>query len=187
MQMSIGVYWLILTVVVVLTGLGFVIIIRKNYVRYGMISFISISLSMLLCWFFEWNGFYRFVLPFPSILPTVAISFTFLVLFSIYYKPIEHTFPFYFMVINIVFAIELFLRDVFHFIVYRGPWDTWDSYSLYWLYLRFFAFLGDRIVPTKYRKPISSEKRTYWISFILVTLASIFGLVYQLCLWHGKL
>jgi hypothetical protein len=187
MQLPFVIYWLILIFVLVLTGIGFVIIIRKNYVRYGLISIISITLSILLCWFFEWNGFYRFVLPFPSILPAVAISFTFLVLFSIYFRPKKHTFPFYFMVINLVFAIEIILRDVCHFIVYRGPWDTWDSYSLYWLYIRLFAFLGDCLVPIKYRKPISSDKRSYWISFIVVIIASMMGLVYQFSLWHRVL
>lgn len=187
MQIPIIAYWIILICVIVLNGLGFVIIVRKSYVRYGLISFISIALSTLLCMFFEWNGFYRFVLPLPVILPAVAISFTLLVLFSIYFKPKQHTFPFYFMVVNVVFAIEIILRDVCHFIVYRGPWDTWDSYSLYWLYVRLFAFLGDWLVPLKYRKPISSETRLYWISFIVVIIASVIGLVYQFSLWHRVL
>ncbi|WP_066048095.1 hypothetical protein [Robertmurraya korlensis] len=178
--------WLIVIVVFTFTAGGLLFILRKNYLRYGIISGLSMVLSMMLCLFFYMNGFYRFVLPLPIILPTVAVSFTFLTLFSIYYKPKYHSYVFYFTIINSVFAIEILLRHFFHFIVYRGPWDTWDSYSLYWVYIRFFAFIGDWIVPLKYRNPISSESRAYWISFIIVIIGTIMYMIFILNHWHGR-
>lgn len=181
-----GIHWVILITVFILTAIGLLVILRKNYVKYGFITGISIVISIGLCMFFYKNGFYRFVLPLPAILPTVAMSFTFLALFSIYYKPKYHTFVFYFTMINFVFAIEMVLRYYFHFIVYRGPWDTWDSYSLYWVYIRFFAFLGDCLVPSKYRNPIPSDTRAYWISFIIVIVVTIMGFNFMLDQWHER-
>lgn len=181
-----GIHWVILMVVFIVTAIGLMILLRKNYVRYGIIAVISIALSIGLCMFFYKNGFYRFVLPLSVILPTVAMSFTFLALFSIYYKPKRHTFVFYFTIINLVFAIEMVLRHFFHFIVFRGPWDTWDSYSLYWVYIRFFAFLGDWFVPSKNRNPIPSDTRAYWISFIIVFIGTIMGFIFTLNQWHER-
>ncbi len=181
-----GIHWFILIIVFALTAIGLLVILRKNYVRYGFITGISIVISIMLCMFFYSNGFYRFVLPLPVILPTVAMSFTFLVLFSICYKPKHHTFVFYFTMINFVFAIEMILKYFFHFIVYRGPWDTWDSYSLYWVYIRFFAILGDWFVPIKYRNPVSSDTRAYWISFIIVFIGTIIGFIFVLNQWHDR-
>lgn len=180
------IYWIILFIVILGGLIGCFFIVKKEPLRYGIIFILSGLISTSLCLFFYSNGFYRFVLPIYFIIPAVILSFSFLVLFTIRYRPTKRTFPFYFITITLVFSIEIFLRDVFHYIEFRGEWDAWDSYSLYWVYLRFFNYIGDQIVADKYRNSISSSTKKYWIVFGIIVLYSIAGGAYLLLRYHSN-
>jgi hypothetical protein len=177
------VYWIILCSVIVICGIGCMIIIRKNVLRYGIIFSLSVIATSLLCLFFFYNNFYRFVLPLPFILPAVSVSFGFLILFIIRFAPLTYTFPFFFMTLNIVFGIEIFFKDFVGFIHFKNSWDAWDSYSLYWVYARTFDFLGRRIVPIQWRNPIDSETKGYWLMFGIVLFLTFIVFGYILDWW----
>lgn len=168
----------ILIIILAGNGLGSILIIRKNPYRYGFVYTISILTSIFLCLLFYWLGFYRFDLPLLLVLPAVAVSFSFLALIGIRYRPERHTFPFFFVLITAVFSIEVILKRYTGFIVFRSGWDYWDSYSLYWIYLRFFDFFGEFFVPLKYRTPLDSRSKTYWSFFIIVGIYGVFGFIY---------
>ena len=166
----------ILSLALICNGLGCLFTIRKNVFRYGMVLIISLIITSCLCLLFYWMNFYRFVLPLPLVLPVVAISYSFLALFIIRFRPNRRTFPFFFITLTLAFSIEVFLKDFAGFIRFRNGWDYWDSYSLYWVYIRFMDHIGDYFVPLQYRTPIHSSTKLYWAIFFLVFLYSCLGI-----------
>jgi hypothetical protein len=112
-----------------------------------------------------------------------VFSFGLLVLFTIHFKPEKFTFPFFFITINWVFGVEIILEYI-GFITFRNGWDFWDSYSLYWIYVRLFNFIGDYLIPIKYRNPIQTNVKAYWIFFVLTVILSIVILVNLLRNFH---
>ncbi|MDQ0229570.1 hypothetical protein J2S19_000821 [Metabacillus malikii] len=170
-------YSLILIIAIVFGFSGSIYIITKNYLRFGIIFIIHTLLASCLCMFFYWAGFYRFIFPLPFILPAVILNFGFLVLATIYFRPKKFTFPFYFIVINWTFSIEIILKKI-GFIIYINEWDYWDSYSLYWIYLRFFSYIGDYIISNRYRRPIRSDRKPYWIIFLISIIITFFCITY---------
>ena len=175
--------YIILFLALICNGLGCFFTIRKNIFRYGLVLIISLMISSCLCLIFYMMDFYRFVLPLPLVLPVVAISFSFLALFIIRFRPKRRTFPLFFMTLTLVFSIEVLLKDFAGFIRFKNGWDYWDSYSLYWVYIRLFDHIGEFFVPMHYRNPISSETKKYWISFLLVIIYTGLGIytLYQGC------
>jgi hypothetical protein len=105
---DLAVNYLILFVALIINGSGCLFMLKKNVARYGLVFITSIVLSASLCLIFYWMGFYRFVLPLVFILPVVAISFSFLALLIINFRPKVRTFPFFFMTLTVVFSIEVF-------------------------------------------------------------------------------
>jgi hypothetical protein len=171
-------HYVILFSAIIFNGLGCLYLLIKNFLGYRLVLLISLVLSSILCLFFYWLGFYRFVLPVGQVLPAVAISFSLLVLITIRYRPKNHTFPFFFMTVTIIFSIEVLLKEYMGFIKFRNGWDFWDSYSLYWIYVRLFNYIGDQLVLRKYRMPIYTKTKIYWGIFILTVVYAVFGLLY---------
>ena len=166
-------HFIILFASIIINGIGCLILIKKNFYKYGIILLASLLLSSILCLAFYWLGFYRFALPVLVVLPGVAISFTCLALFSIKYRPAKRTFPFFFMVTTWIFTIEVLLKNVWGFIVFRNGWDYWTSYSLYWVYIRIFDQFGELILPDKIRSPIKSDTKRYWFLFFITIIYAI--------------
>ncbi|WP_160725823.1 hypothetical protein [Bacillus sp. USDA818B3_A] len=170
-----GLNYTILCLAFVINGLGSFFIVKKNVYRYGMVLIISLIVTSGLCLLFYAMDFYRFVLPLPAVLPVVAISFSFLALFIIRYRPRDKTFPFFFITLTLVFTIEVFLKDYAGFIRFKNGWDYWDSYSLYWVFARLFNYVGVYLVPYHFRHPVKSDTKTYWGLFFLMVVYSVFG------------
>lgn len=168
--------YFILCTAVIVNSLGCLYILKKNVYRYGLIFIISLVITACLCILFYWLDFYRFVLPIPVVLPVVAISFSFLALLTIRFRPMKKTFPFFFITLTMIFSIEVFLKDFCGFIQFKNGWDYWDSYSLYWVFARLFDHIGEYFVPFKYRAPIKSDTRIYWVTFFLMVLLVCIGL-----------
>ncbi|SES64492.1 hypothetical protein SAMN05216389_101225 [Oceanobacillus limi] len=162
------IHYIILFSAITINGMGCMYILRKNVKRYGMIFFLSILAAIILCLLFYWMGFYRYVLPIQHVLPAVAISFSFLVLLVIRYRPRNNTFPFFFILTTSIFSIEVLLKDYVGFIHFRNGWDYWDSYSLYWVYARLFNHIGVYLVPFEFRNPVDHNKKMYWWLFYLL-------------------
>ncbi|MDL4840437.1 hypothetical protein [Aquibacillus rhizosphaerae] len=165
-------FYLIVMGVTLLGAVGNLLIINKSPLKYGRIFITNIVIAVSLCSFFVMTGFYRFVLPLPHILPAVVCSFGFLVLFLIYFKPTKHTFPYFFMIINITFVFEILLKHI-GFITYKNGWDLWDSYTLYWIYVRIFVFLGEKMVADENRQPLNTVNKWYWPSFFVIIFLTV--------------
>jgi hypothetical protein len=164
--------WLIVISVSLGGCFGCFLILKNHPLRYGLIFIFHFIFSISICLCFYWFGFYRYVFPLYYVLPAVVFSFGLLVLFTIHFKTKKFTFPFFFMTINLVFCFEIFLQYI-GFIKFRNGWDFWDSYSLYWIYVRLFNFIGDYLIPIKYRNPIKTNVKAYWIFFVLTVVLTI--------------
>lgn len=168
-------YYAILWTVLIATGAGSLYLIRYSILRYGIMFILSSISAGLLCALFFRMGFYRYALPMKEVLPAAAVSFSFLALLLIRYRPEKNTFPFFFISITLVFSVEVLLKDSVGFIIFRNGWDYWDSYSLYWIFLRLMGFVGEFFIPGAYRAPIRQDTRGYWILFIAVLIYACFG------------
>ncbi|MBM7691599.1 hypothetical protein JOC77_001006 [Peribacillus deserti] len=171
---QLDIHYIILTAAIMINGLGCIYILKKDWVRYGLVLIISLMFSSSLCYLFYVLHYYRFVLPLFQVMPAVAISFSFLVLFLIRFRPKKHTFPFFYSVLIFIFSIEVLLKDYWGFIRFSNGWDYWDSFSLYWVYSRVFDHIGEFFVSAKYRTPIRAETRIYWFSFFAFILYGCF-------------
>jgi len=180
---QIALNYAILCIAFIGNGLGCFFILKKNVFRYGIVLIISLIITSCLCLLFYWMDFYRFVLPLPLVLPVVAISFSFLALFIIKYRPKVRTFPFFFTILTLVFSVEVFLKDFTGFIRFKNGWDYWDSYSLYWVFTRFFNHVGVYLVPFNYRNPIKSDTKVYWGVFLLIVIYSCLGVYILNQIW----
>lgn len=88
------------------------LILKNHPFRYGLIFIAHFIISLSLCLFFYWSGFYRYVSPIHYVLPAVVFSFGLLVFFTIHFKPIKFTFSFFFITINWVFGVEIILEHI---------------------------------------------------------------------------
>lgn len=168
-------HYAILWTVLIATGAGSLYLIRYNTLRYGIMFILSSLTAALFCVMFFRMGFYRYALPMKEVLPAAAVSFSFLAILLIRYRPEKNTFPFFFISITAVFSIEVLLKDYAGFIRFRNGWDYWDSYSLYWLFLRLMGFVGEFFIPRAYRTPIRTNTKGYWLLFIAMLIYACFG------------
>ncbi|TCN27071.1 hypothetical protein [Mesobacillus foraminis] len=169
------VHLLILLLTFFITSIGCVYILRDSVFHYGIVLIISLFVTVSLCLFFYCLGFYRFTLPVPYVLPVVAVSFSFLALFLVRYRPKRRTFPFFFMTLTFIFTLEVLLKEYAGIINFKNGWDYWDSYSLYWVFSRLFDWIGEGVVPAKHRSPIRSETAGYWSLFLLSAIYFAIG------------
>jgi len=168
----VNINWYILIAAILLGLAGNIVVLRRRFRFYQTILLIHFALSILLCLFFYYNGFYRYALPVLFILPAVVINFGLFIAFLIRFEPTKDTFRFYFVFISWTFSLEIILEHL-GFIRFRNGWDYWDSYSLYWIYARTFTYIGKRTVPLEGRTPIKLTKRSNLILFS-ITLVLFF-------------
>jgi hypothetical protein len=170
--------------VIILSSLGSLYIIRKNWIRYGFVFLASVVSAVSLCYLFTSIGFYSFpnnVLHGDLLIPFGLVStvFPFIVLIGIRYSPDKWIWkiPFYWGIVHLGVLGEVILK---HTTIFRfePEWDLWDSYTLWWVYLLLFELLGGKVVPDYLRKPIDSELFRYgnwaWVIFHIIVIGTIF-------------
>ncbi|WP_409305692.1 CBO0543 family protein [Peribacillus sp. SCS-155] len=170
--------WTILISLFALCGLGCIFVARKNFKRYGLVFSISLVISAALCLFFYLLGFYQFALPLSYVIPAAAVSFSFLVLFTIRFTPIRQAFSFYFMIVIFIFSLEVLIIKLSELIRYRSGWDFWDSYTFYWAYTLGLGYIGGLFIPAKYRNPVDSDSKVYKLSYYLSLFFAILLFIY---------
>ena len=175
--------WYILIAAILLGVAGCTIVLWKKFRYYKTTLLIHTVLSVLLCLFFYYNGFYRYALPVEYILPAVVINFGLFIVFLIRFEPKGDTFPFYFVFITWTFSLEILL-EYLGFIRFRNGWDFWDSYSLYWIYARIFSHIGKRMVPSEGRTPIDISKRGFRVLYSM-TIILFFIVLFLLLRFAG--
>lgn len=168
----ISMHFLLLIFFFSIGAIGCFFVLKNNFQLYYKILLNHIFLSIFACLFFYLNGFYRFTLPLLYIIPTVVVTFGFLVLFTLHFQQRNHTFRYLFMIINWVFVFEIFLEYI-GFIHFRNGWDFWDSYSFYWIYLRLFIYFGNKYIPMEQRYQKRLPPKLYGTLFGVTLTLSI--------------
>ncbi|MFP7470892.1 hypothetical protein SFC55_07760 [Niallia taxi] len=168
--------WYILCAAILSGAAGCTLVLWKKFQYYKTTLLIHAVLSILLCLFFYFNGFYRYALPVSYILPAVVINFGLFITFLIRFEPKEDTFRFYFVLITWTFSLEIVL-EYFGFIRFRNGWDFWDSYSLYWIYARIFSHIGKRLVPMDGRTPVNISNRGFRTLYYMTIFFFFIGLL----------
>jgi len=165
----------------IITGIGSIIILKKNWKQYGILYLASTITGHILCLIFLKMHFYSYPYHlFPKLyqMPFTLLftMFPFYVLLGVRYSPISWKFkiPFYWVIVHIGVFGEVLAENFTEVIKYNKFWDTWDSYTWWWIFLLFFELLGSQIVSQDFRKPISeghfkySKLGWYLVHFILV-------------------
>lgn len=170
---------------IVLTSIGSIWIIKKNWKQYGLLFIITGVVGNLICYGFIKLGLYDFpyrLFPHLSPMPVFAILtlFPFYVLLGVRYSPSLWAWkiPFYWALVHTGMLGEVLAQNFTQLIKYRNFWDTWDSYTWWWLFLLVFEYIGGLIVSKEYRKPINEELLRYgrggWFILHFILIGTIF-------------
>ena len=175
---------IIILLIIIVGILGCLSIIRLDWKRYGFIFLISVISSNLVCYMFTYTGLYSFpnnVFHGGLLIPYGLVStvFPFLALFGIRYSPEKWAWkiPFYWGIVHLGVLGEVILLNTTIF-KFEPEWDLWDSYTLWWINYLLFELLGTKVIPSRLRKPITSDSFRYgswaWIVFHIIVITTIF-------------
>lgn len=164
------------------------LIMRKNWKKYGLLFLISAVIGNVLCYLFVKLGLYYYpyrLFPKISIMPVTLIltMFPACIMFGVRYSPKSWVYkiPFYWVIVHLGVLIEGWAENQTQLIKYNATWDLWASYTWWWIFLLVFEWVGGMIVPAESRKPIDQELLKYgkigWfiLHFILITTIFIAG------------
>lgn len=178
----------ILITAIILSTIGSIWIIKKNWKQYGLIFIVTGVVGNILCYIFIKLGLYDFpyrLFPNLSPMPFFAILtiFPFYVLLGVRFSPSKWGWkiPFYWVLVHTGMLGEVLAQNYTQTIKYRKFWDTWDSYTWWWLFLLVFEYIGGLIVSKENRKPLNEEWLRYgkigWflLHFILITTIFLAG------------
>jgi hypothetical protein len=164
------------------------LILRKNWKKYGLLFLLSAVIGNILCYIFVVLGLYYYpfrLFPQISIMPVTLIltMFPALILFGVRYSPKQWAYkiPFYWVIVHLGVLVEGWAESRTQLIKYSASWNLWASYTWWWIFLLVFEWAGGIIVPAESRKPIDQEllkygKIGFFIThFILITTIFIAG------------
>jgi hypothetical protein len=175
----------ILVTGIVMSTIGSIFILKKNWKQYGLLYIMTAVTGCLLCLLFIRMGLYEFpyrLFPYLSRMPffVIVTLFPFYVLAGVRYSPDKWAWkiPFYWVLVHIGMSGEVLAQNYTQIIKYRSFWDTWDSYTWWWLFLLVFEYVGGLIVSKEYRKPLNVELLKYgkigWLILHFILILTIF-------------
>jgi len=161
------------------------LIMRKNWRRYGALFVLTAIVGNILCYIFVKLNFYSFpyrLFPDVFIMPFTLIltMFPALVLFGVRYSPKSWLFkiPFYWFFVHLGVLIEVWAENQTQLIKYNPSWNAWTTYTWWWIFVLVFEWVGGIIVPAESRKPLDQEVLRYgkigWFILHFVLISTIF-------------
>ncbi len=170
---------------VIVSIIGSILIVKKDWKKYGLLYLTSSVVGSILCFLFVSIGFYYFPVKLFPFIPVPIIEMVtvvpFYVVLGVRYSPFHWGWkiPFYWVMVHIAMALEvLALYDPVRIIRYKPPWDLWDSYTWWWIYLLLFEWMGGKMIPSSSRKPIQSKSFRYgrwvWLFLHFILIVTIF-------------
>jgi hypothetical protein len=174
----------------ILSVLATYFVVKIDWKRYGLLFLISAVSGVALCYVFIYLGLYTFpyrLFPQISKIPFTAILTVFpvYVLLGVRYspKPWAWKIPFYWVMVHIGMAAEVWAEKRTQLISYGPHWNAWESYTWWCIFLLVFEWVGGMIVTQDIRKPLDQELLHYgkigWfiLHFILITTIFIAGVL----------
>lgn len=169
----------------ILSGIGTIWIIKKNWRQYGLLFLISTLIGNILCLLFIELKFYSYPYNlFPKLYPMpfalLLTMFPFYVLFGVRYSPSswKYKIPFYWVLVHIGTLGEVLAQNYTSVIRYNNYWDTWDSYTWWWIFLLVFELIGGIVVSKENRKPLLEDSFRYgkpvWYLLHFILILTIF-------------
>ena len=167
----------------ILSGIGTIWIIKKNWRQYGLLFLISVIIGNILCLLFIELQFYPynfFPKLYPMPFPLLLTMFPFYVLFGVRYSPSswKYKIPFYWVLVHIGMLGEVLAQNYTSVIHYNKYWDTWDSYTWWWIFLLVFELIGGIVVSKDNRKPLLEDSFRYgkpvWYLLHFILILTIF-------------
>lgn len=151
-------------VTIMLTWLGCLLIVRRDWKHWGLLFLTAAILGTTLCYIFVRLHFYSF----PYILFKDYVIFPIFVighgvplltLLGVKYSPTKwsHKIAFYWVIVVLAMAVETIAHNWTRLIKYELFWDFWDSLTAWWFFFLLFEWLGAMYIPSHLRKPIPNE------------------------------
>lgn len=148
----------------VATWTGCLLIVRKDWKRWGPLFLSSSAFAVTLCYIFVRLHFYSFPYIFLTdyfLFPVLLIGhgFPLLVLLGVKYSPAKwsHKILFYWVFVIAGMTGETLAQNWTRLIKYEFFWHFWDSLTAWWLFFLLFEWIGGLFIPAHLRRPIPNE------------------------------